>query len=289
MDSSALVATIKQIFYWPLYKTFTQTIFTPAFGIGLFLILFLEKIIPAEKRKKLLTVSMANDFIWFLMESVSQAIILSSYVYFLETIYKNHLSFLTIPYITRQQEWIQIIIGVVVVDFLFWFQHVLQHKIPVLWQFHAVHHAQRSINLFTSFRYHIVEYIVRNTLVTLPLMMLSINTANIAFFVVFQDWFARFYHSNIKTNLGLLRYLLVTPQSHRIHHSIESKHRDRNFGSIFSVWDYLFRTQYRGYEEYPQTGIDDHSFPHEETAKLHRLVLTPLKQTLYPFRQLLKK
>jgi sterol desaturase/sphingolipid hydroxylase (fatty acid hydroxylase superfamily) len=72
--------------------------------------------------------------------------------------------------------------------------------------------------------------------------------------------------------------MLVTPQSHRVHHSVMLQHRDTNFGSLFSIWDYLFGTQYRGYNEYPETGIEDETFPYEKEAKLSRLILVPFIQ-----------
>jgi sterol desaturase/sphingolipid hydroxylase (fatty acid hydroxylase superfamily) len=98
-------------------------------------------------------------------------------------------------------------------------------------------------------------------------------------------WYTRFYHGNIRTNLGPLRYVLVTPQSHRIHHSIEPRHLDTNFGALFSIWDRLFGTQYRGHDEYPETGIADAAFPHEAKGDLRSLLVTPLAQMAYPLRR----
>jgi hypothetical protein len=89
------------------------------------------------------------------------------------------------------------------------------------------------------------------------------------------------YHGNLRTNLGVLRYLLVTPQSHRVHHSTELRHRDRNFGVLFSVWDQLFGTQYRGFDEYPETGVSDPTFPYRTAER--GPVATIAAQHLHPF------
>ncbi|NNE09772.1 MAG: sterol desaturase family protein, partial [Gemmatimonadetes bacterium] len=83
---------------------------------------------------------------------------------------------------------------------------------------------------------------------------------------------------------GPLRYVFVTPQSHRIHHSTREEHLDKNFGVIFSFWDRLFRTQVEDADTYPKTGILDETFPHENTARGFALLTTPIVQHLYPFR-----
>jgi sterol desaturase/sphingolipid hydroxylase (fatty acid hydroxylase superfamily) len=80
-----------------------------------------------------------------------------------------------------------------------------------------------------------------------------------------------------------LRYLLVTPQSHRVHHSLEIEYRDQNFGAIFSVWDFILGTQCTNFEIYPETGITAEAFPHQPAKGLKSLLLTPLFQLLYPF------
>jgi sterol desaturase/sphingolipid hydroxylase (fatty acid hydroxylase superfamily) len=101
-------------------------------------------------------------------------------------------------------------------------------------------------------------------------------------------WYARFYHSNIKTHLGILRYVMVTPQSHRIHHSRLRAHRDKNFGAIFSLWDHLFGTQYRRYDEYPETGLDNPEFPHESELSWRKMTGMLWRQLAYPFERAFK-
>jgi len=81
----------------------------------------------------------------------------------------------------------------------------------------------------------------------------------------------------------MLRYIMVTPQSHRIHHSRKVEHRDKNYGAIFSIWDHLFGTQYRNYEEYPETGLEDPGFLHETELGWRRTARTFVVQLVYPF------
>jgi hypothetical protein len=130
-----------------------------------------------------------------------------------------------------------------------------------------------------------LEYFVRQTWVAIPFLVLRVDPSRIVWFSIFAWWHTALNHGNIRTNLGPLRYLIVTPQSHHIHHSLEPRHRDRNFGSILCLWDHLAGTQYHGYDEYPETGIADGAFPHERAVGLRSLLLGPLIQMVYPFRQ----
>jgi sterol desaturase/sphingolipid hydroxylase (fatty acid hydroxylase superfamily) len=82
---------------------------------------------------------------------------------------------------------------------------------------------------------------------------------------------------------------LVTPQSHRIHHSIEPEHQDKNFGSLFSIWDFMFGTQVTAWRDYPETGIADQAFPHETSGDIASLLLMPIRQMIYPLRQIVKR
>jgi len=83
-----------------------------------------------------------------------------------------------------------------------------------------------------------------------------------------------------------LHYILVTPQSHRVHHSVEERHFEKNFGSLFCIWDFIFRTQYWEFSEYPETGINDPDFPYEQSDGIKDLLLTPFHQMFYPLREI---
>ena len=141
--------------------------------------------------------------------------------------------------------------------------------------------------MFTDLRIHPVEHLVALTIRFVPVMVLGLSKPEIFNLALITLWYTRFIHANVRTNLGPLRHVLVTPQFHRIHHSIEPRHRDQNFGVIFSFWDRLFGTVYPGCDEYPATGIADEDFPHETS---YREILTaPFKQLAYPFRRILAR
>jgi len=180
-----------------------------------------------------------------------------------------------------QPQWALVVLGYLVIDFNGWFTHWVRHKVTWFWYFHTVHHSQRQMNMFTDMRYHVLEYVIAHAITFVPLFALGITSPNIVFIGLVKKWYRRFYHANIRMNLGPLRYVLVTPQSHRIHHSRLREHRDKNFGVTFSIWDQLFGTQYRGWDEYPETGIEDDDFPHEDSYR--GAVGSIIQQFIYPF------
>jgi sterol desaturase/sphingolipid hydroxylase (fatty acid hydroxylase superfamily) len=275
-----------RVFVWSVRDLFTNAILTPGFAVAVALTLTLERVIPAQRNQPQFGVSFAQDVVWFFYETVLQAAIIVTYVQLLTTVYDANVSFLTIDAVLGWPGWLRFAIGILLLDLLYWGQHFTNHKFGVLWQFHTVHHSQRTLNFFTDFRYHVVEYFVRHTYLVIPFLVLRVDPPQIVWFALIARWYTRFYHGNIRTNLGPLRYVLVTPQSHRVHHSIEPRHRDTNFGSLLSIWDHLFGTQYRGYDEYPETGIADEHFPHEARGDVRSLLLTPLIQMAYPIRRL---
>jgi len=272
-----------QAFYFSLLDLFRNSILTIPFWGALGLTLGLQRLVPAKPEQKLFSPSFVQDLVWFLYETVLRALIVVTYVELLMLLYAKYFSFLTITSLRQTPGWLRFLVGVLLVDFLYWSQHYCNHKVPFLWRLHSLHHSQRELNFFTDFRYHVLEYVVRQTFLVIPLLILRVDPPVIVFLLIFQQWYSRFYHGNIRTNLGILRYVLVTPQSHRIHHSVEPEHRDTNFGAIFSIWDFALGTQYRNYEQYPDTGIPDQEFPHETTISLKSLLLTPFHQLVYPF------
>jgi sterol desaturase/sphingolipid hydroxylase (fatty acid hydroxylase superfamily) len=264
-----------RIFYTPFNGLFSNMIFAFPFWGALVLTLTLERLFPAEPNRKILSVSFAQDLMWFLYEPVLHALIVGTYVALMAKVYGWYFSHLTFAGLTATPAWIRFVLALLLVDLGYWLQHYINHKVPFLWKLHALHHSQRQLNFFTDFRYHPLEYVVRHTFITVPFLFLKIDPPVIVAVAVIKEWYSRFYHGNIRTNLGLLRYVLVTPQSHRIHHSVEAHHHDVNFGAIFSFWDFLFRKQYKGFDEYPATGIADEHFPHEQKFSLRSLLLTP--------------
>lgn len=177
------------------------------------------------------------------------------------------------------------VLAFLVADFLMWFTHWARHKVPTFWHFHAVHHSATRMNPFMDNRVHVMEPVIAATLVLLPARLLGLDGHAALALAIATTFFTAFIHANLRTNLGPLRYVLVTPQAHRVHHSFAPEHIDTNFGTVLSVWDRLFGTYYYGEDEYPTVGIPDTRFPLESEAGLGQVVAGVARQTAYPFRQ----
>jgi sterol desaturase/sphingolipid hydroxylase (fatty acid hydroxylase superfamily) len=249
------------------------------------IISLLEWIQPVYTRSRVFAASFFHDCLWFLFDALFVGTLMPIYHRTLLGLHRSYLGFLQVDMVQAWPLAAHILLAVLVSDFIRWFHHLLRHKVILFWYFHTVHHSQRDMNLFTDLRVHPVERLIEAGVSFIPFLSLRTDLALASFsgWYLFGTWYARFYHSNIKTNLGILRYIMVTPQSHRIHHSRNKKHQDKNFGAIFSIWDHLFGTQYRKYDEYPETGIDDETFPHEAEFTWRGAIRALFFQLVYPF------
>jgi sterol desaturase/sphingolipid hydroxylase (fatty acid hydroxylase superfamily) len=274
------------VLYTPLRSRVFDMILTVDFVSVMALTLALERLIPAQPRRKWLSASALQDTAWFFYEAVLHAAIVATWVALLVWLCRRYLGFMHASNFGGLSTGTRFVIATVLVDLCMWLQHRVNHAVPWFWQFHKVHHSQRELSFFTDFRYHAFEYVVRETFLAIPFIVFAIRAPVIVYVPAFRRWYSPFYHSNIKTDLGPLRYVLATPQSHRIHHSTEPGHQNKNFGALFSIWDFAFGTQYTTWDEYPETGIEDHEFPHETGADLPSLLLTPIRQMVYPLRRI---
>jgi len=144
-----------------------------------------------------------------------------------------------------------------VADFFSYFTHFLMHRIPLLWEFHKVHHSAKTLNPLTQYRIHPIELIFNNFrniiifgLITGLFDYLSDHQidkvmflgANIFTFIFFF-FGANLRHSHVKLKYpNLLEYIFISPFQHQIHHSINSEHFNKNMGSKLAIWDYFFGT-----------------------------------------------
>jgi sterol desaturase/sphingolipid hydroxylase (fatty acid hydroxylase superfamily) len=269
-------------------KAQNATVFSPYFYLGVLALFAAERVLPA-RNQGVLSTGLAQDAVWFLVNTIPLSTVIMVYAELLATVYKQYLDFLTIGVVTGWSASARFVMFLVVSDLLNWMHHFVRHKVEVFWYFHTVHHSQRQMNLFTDHRVHFVEFLVANTLIFIPSMMFQLSTVSLGYFLIFFRWYARMYHANLRTNFGPFKHILVTPQSHRIHHSVERRHFDTNFGTLFTIWDRLFGTLYKNYDEYPDTGLSDDRFPLETATGPMRGLFTLWAQTVYPFRLLARR
>jgi sterol desaturase/sphingolipid hydroxylase (fatty acid hydroxylase superfamily) len=269
----------------PLIVKAASVFLTPWLYLAMLLVFVAERYIPADRTQRVFSVGMLQDFVaWFTLDGLVRALVIGTLVSALYKLYHAHLDFLTLRAMSDWPPAARVVMALLVVDFLNWFHHYIRHRIDILWLFHSVHHSQRQMNMFTDLRVHFAEHFVTKPIVFLPVFMLDLDLEPAFWIALFRDWYSRIYHANLRTNFGPLRHFLVTPQSHRIHHSADPRHRDKNFGVLLNVWDRMFGTQWPDHDEYPATGITDHAFPHERDVRGARIVTNYLCQLVYPFR-----
>jgi sterol desaturase/sphingolipid hydroxylase (fatty acid hydroxylase superfamily) len=175
-------------------------------------------------------------------------------------------------------------VGILIGDFFGYVCHIAQHRYGFLWHFHSVHHSQLELNFFTQDRVHDFDTLTQLSIRLLPVMILSPGLEEIfAYYIVFSTY-THLYHCPIRSNYGSLRYFVVTPQSHRVHHSSDPSHYNSNFGIILTIWDRIFGTAYRSYDEYPSmTGSGDSAFPVEQEKPAREWAQVYAAQLVYPF------
>ena len=141
--------------------------------------------------------------------------------------------------------WLAVTITIVAMDFIIYLQHVLVHAVPALWRLHRVHHADLDYDLTTGARFHPLEIILSMLIKFATIVVLGPPVIAVIIFEIILNGMAMFNHGNVRLPLGLdklMRMLLVTPDMHRVHHSIEDDEANSNFGFNLSIWDRLFGT-----------------------------------------------
>jgi sterol desaturase/sphingolipid hydroxylase (fatty acid hydroxylase superfamily) len=152
--------------------------------------------------------------------------------------------------------WFDVVIGVVVLDLVVYTQHVLHHAIPMLWRLHMVHHADLDFDMTTGLRFHPIEIIVSMVIKLSAVAVLGAPPLAVLIFEVALNSTAMFNHANIRVPKQIdriLRLLVVTPDMHRVHHSVIIRETNSNYGFNLPWWDRLLGT----YKAQPSKGHED--------------------------------
>ncbi|HET7732141.1 MAG TPA: sterol desaturase family protein [Usitatibacter sp.] len=151
----------------------------------------------------------------------------------------------------------QVLAFFLIYDFFYYWWHRAQHELPWLWPQHELHHSDTALNITTSLRHHWLEDPLRVFAMAAPLgFAFYFKPASIPWIATVVGLWPFFIHANVRLHLGWLAPVVAGPQYHRIHHSIEPAHWNRNYAAFFPVWDVVFGTAYfpkRG--EFPRTGV----------------------------------
>ena len=149
--------------------------------------------------------------------------------------------------------WVAVLASVLVMDFFIWLQHVMVHAVPVLWRLHRVHHADLDFDVTTGTRFHTLEILLSMLIKVAVIVLLGPPVLAVVLFEVILNATSMFNHANVKIPAALdrfLRHIVVTPDMHRVHHSIEDDEINSNFGFNLPWWDRLFGT----YRAEPRAG-----------------------------------
>jgi len=149
--------------------------------------------------------------------------------------------------------WVALVIGVAMLDFVIYLQHAMFHAIPLLWRLHMVHHADLDYDMTTGLRFHPIEIVLSMMIKLSSVALLGPPVMAVLVFEILLNATAMFNHGNIRLPLKLdhvLRLIIVTPDMHRVHHSVIIRETNSNFGFNLPWWDRLFGT----YQDQPARG-----------------------------------
>jgi sterol desaturase/sphingolipid hydroxylase (fatty acid hydroxylase superfamily) len=177
--------------------------------------------------------------------------------------------------------WLAGVLGFVLLDLIIYAQHVVFHHVPVLWRLHRMHHADLDIDVTTGVRFHPIEILLSMLIKIAAVLAFGIPVLSVVLFEVVLNATSMFNHSNVAMPERLdrvIRWFVVTPDMHRVHHSIERRETDSNFGFNLPWWDRLFGT----YRPAPEAGhggmtIGIPIFRDPRELRLDRLLTQPFR------------
>lgn len=152
--------------------------------------------------------------------------------------------------------WLELISAVIIFDLLIYGQHVLMHQWPFLWRMHKVHHTDRDLDVTSGARFHPFEIILSMAYKLAAVALIGPAALAVFLYEIILNAASMFNHANVKIPTALdrvVRAIIVTPDMHRVHHSVLMRETNSNYGNLLSIWDRLFRT----YRDQPENGHDE--------------------------------
>ncbi len=177
--------------------------------------------------------------------------------------------------------WVEMVLAIILLDLCLWGQHFVTHHVPLFWRFHRVHHADRDMDVTTGLRFHPVEILASMGLKVGVVYLLGPQAIAVVLFEIILNGTSLFNHANLRLPLWLdrgVRLVLVTPDMHRVHHSVIRAEHDSNFGFALSIWDRIFgtyRAQPAGGHNEMQVGLE---WQDEKPARLGWALWLPFRR-----------
>jgi sterol desaturase/sphingolipid hydroxylase (fatty acid hydroxylase superfamily) len=178
-------------------------------------------------------------------------------------------------------EWVALVSSIVILDLVIYLQHRLFHAVPILWRLHRMHHADIELDVSSGIRFHPGEALVSMLIKVVAVILLAPPVMAIVAFEILLNATSLFNHSNMKLALPLdrvLRWFVVTPDMHRVHHSVRQEELNTNFGFNLPWWDRAlgtYRDQPKDGHEKMQIGLEQ--FRSKRDMRLDQMLMQPFR------------
>jgi len=177
--------------------------------------------------------------------------------------------------------WLAFLVALLLLDLAIYVQHRVFHSVPLLWRLHRMHHADLDVDVTTGTRFHPIEILLSLGVKLVVVLTLGAPTLAVLVFEIGLNAISMFNHSNVRippTLERVLRWLVVTPDMHRVHHSLLRRETDSNFGFNFPWWDRLFRS----YRSQPEAGHESmtlglEQFRDPKELRIDRMLTQPFR------------
>lgn len=244
--------------------------------LALYLLIFtpLELLIPAQRGRKFFRQGWSTDLLHFFFSAIPITIGITAMIGGSALLGSLITPVAVTHWLVSQPIWLQVPIGIVLADLFFYLGHRLQHEVPWLWDFHAVHHSSKELDWLAAFRIHPVDQILERGTSLIPLFVLGFSPSAIVAIIVIFQWQSILIHSNVRIPSGWLKWLVATPDFHHWHHSADAVGHNKNFSGQLPLWDLIFGTAYMPSAMPERYGITD------------SISNNYLMQLLHPFRRL---
>jgi sterol desaturase/sphingolipid hydroxylase (fatty acid hydroxylase superfamily) len=257
----------------------TPPLSTALFVLGVFIFLFaVEKHSPLRRsRTGLITRLLVNGAVSAMAFLVAATIVRPSAALMMNWASAQQFG---LVHVLGRGEWPQFVAGFLLLDLSFYYWHVANHKIRLLWRFHNVHHLDPDLDVSTGFRFHFGEVLLSTVFRIVQVSATGISLTTFAAYEVVFQANTLFHHSNVRLPIRMERLLvrcLVTPRMHGIHHSQVRRETNSNYGVVFCWWDTLHRTLGLNVPQSElQIGIAGYSQP--EDNRLWYILTLPFRQ-----------
>jgi sterol desaturase/sphingolipid hydroxylase (fatty acid hydroxylase superfamily) len=207
------------------------------------IILSIERLTSCYRGVRYLEVSFITDLSYtFLVIGGIYGLFQQPFITWVDSILRQYDPFLYLNGIQNLPKSAQLIVFLITVDFCRYWKHRFLHSISIFQAFHSIHHATDNLNFLTTYRIHLVEYLIDGLVTLIPVVLLGIPPEMSIPLYLTLILYGAINHSGLNLSFGWLDRIFVSPRFHALHHSIDRNIYNTNFGSLFSVWDIIFGT-----------------------------------------------